>query len=59
MITKEKLLKIISEIPDGEKIQVESVIGESFNFNCSVRVFINDDDGNYRLRVEAKKDESL
>ena len=52
-IRKEDLLKLINQLPDGELIQVEAVLGEEvFDFDCSIRTFVNEDDGSWRLRVE-------
>lgn len=58
MIRKSELIKLLDTIPGDPDITVESVLGDSFNFDCRIRVFFNDDDEDWRLRVEADIDEN-
>jgi len=59
-ISKEDLLELINEIPDGQMVRVEAVLAtvedgdaeELFDFDCKIRTFVNSDDGDVRLRVE-------
>ncbi len=55
-MTKEQLIELIQSIPDGQHITFEAVVGDSFNFGCEARVFQNQDDGDWRFRLNGDKD---
>ena len=56
VMTKTELIAMINEIPDGEDIIFEAVVGDSFNFSCRPTVFINNDDGDWRFRLNGDSD---
>ena len=60
MPRKSDIINALSHIKNHEYVRLEVVIGESFNFtDCNIRTFRNDDDGDWRLRVEADTDQSI
>lgn len=55
-LTKSELLDLLKDVKDDEKIQFESIVesgrGYVGDYDCEVEVFFNEDDQNWRLRLD-------